>query len=73
MNANVFCYVGIKSCGHMVAAAVDRPENAKDNAKEVAKWMRSGLTIERRPVEDVRTQLQFCKCEKAAKLPFAGP
>ena len=64
MNENRFCYVGIKPCGHMVAAAVDTPEYMKHNAQEVAKWMRAGLTVERRPVEDVRIQLQFCDCGK---------
>lgn len=64
MSEQVFAYVGIKPCGHAVAAAVDRPEHKKENAREVAKWMRSGLTVERWTVERVRTDLHFCKCPK---------
>lgn len=40
--------------GSVVCAAVDCPEMQKSNAKEIAKWMRDGLTIERVPVEWVR-------------------
>ena len=54
------CYVGLKACGCAVAAAVDRPDLAEDNAKHVAKWMRDGLTIERKPVEWVRENLMRC-------------
>ena len=40
--------------GTVIAATVDIPERAKDNARIVAEWMRDGLTIERVPVEWVR-------------------
>lgn len=66
-EAQVFSYVGIKPCGHVVAAAVDRPEYAKDNAVEIASWIRDGLTVERWTVERVRTELKFCNCEKKAE------
>ena len=58
------CYVGIKSCGCAVAAIVDTPEDRKHTAKEVAKWMREGLVIERRSVEWARANLTPCKHEK---------
>lgn len=43
--------------GTVVAAIVDDPARAKDTAKEVAKLMREGCTIERVPVEWVRQHL----------------
>ena len=44
-----------------VAAAVDKPEHRKDTAKHVAQWVRSGLTIERVPVDDARKALKKCE------------
>lgn len=43
--------------GTVVAASVDTPDRARDNAKIVGKWLRDGLTIERVPVEWVRLYL----------------
>ncbi len=40
-------YVAMKPCGCVVAAAVDNPEHKKDTAKDIAKWVRDGLTIQR--------------------------
>jgi hypothetical protein len=56
----VYCYVGKRPCGCLVAAAVDKPEYTKDTAKSVAKWMRDGLTIERQTVEYVRANFATC-------------
>jgi NADPH:quinone reductase-like Zn-dependent oxidoreductase len=53
-------YVGIKNCGCMVAAMVDNPEHKKDTAKEIAKWIREGLTIERVTAEYVRENFKKC-------------
>ena len=53
-------YVGIKPCGCAVAAVVDRPEWAKDTAKDVARWVRDGLRVERWSVERVRAELREC-------------
>lgn len=55
------CYVGMKACGCCVAAAVDKPEWAKETAKTVAKWMRDGLTIERKTVQWSRENLTVCE------------
>jgi hypothetical protein len=60
-------YVARCECGHIVAAAMDEPAYRKDNAKEVARWMRDGLTIERMDVEAVRVYLHECTCPKKAK------
>lgn len=54
-------YIGRKACGCCVAAAVDKPEHRKDTAKHVAQWVRSGLTIERVPVDDARKALKKCE------------
>lgn len=60
-------YIGRCKCGHVVAAAMDEPEYRKDNAKEVARWMRDGLTIERLDVDAVRTYLHKCTCPEKQK------
>jgi hypothetical protein len=67
MTEEAMCYVGIKPCGCCVAAAVDNPEWAKDTAKAVSKWMRDGLTIERRTVQWSRENLTMCEHKKPAK------
>lgn len=52
---NPWCYVGRrKSCGCIVAAAVDTPGDEKETAKFVAERITEGLTIDRMRAEDVR-------------------
>jgi len=58
---------------------MDEPAYRKDNAKEVARWVRDGLTIERMDVDEVRVYLHSCTCPKKQKpgkqdeLPMAAP
>lgn len=48
-------YVGSEpECGCVTFLIVDNPEHAKDTAREVARMMRAGLTINRMTVEDAR-------------------
>lgn len=69
MSDETLCYVGVKPCGCAVAACVDRPEFAKDTAKTIARWIRDGLTVERKPVEWARANLFACKHDsKQAEL-----
>ena len=58
------CYVGVApGCACWVAAAVDEPKYAKDNAKEIARWIRDGLTVQNMDTEEVRVKLGGCpKC-----------
>jgi hypothetical protein len=73
MSERKMCYVGLKACGCAVAAAVDLPDLAKDNAKCIAKWMRDGLTIERKPVEWVRENLMRCThAKRSGELDLVG-
>ena len=58
-------YLGRKPCGCAVFCTVDRPERAKDTAREVAKEMRAGLTIERVTVEVARQAFSRCTHKKA--------
>ncbi len=60
-------YIGRKSCGCIVLAIVDVPEHKKDTAKELAKAIRDGLTIERVTVEFVRKNMFWCDCDKKRK------
>jgi hypothetical protein len=57
-------YIGRAKCGCIRAAFMDEPAYAKDIAKEVASWIRSGLTVERIDVVQARAQLGGCSiCE----------
>ena len=53
------CYVGIKSCGCVVAAVVDRGDS-NDTATAVAQFIRGGLRVESWPVERARAELSRC-------------
>ena len=71
MNSeDVPCYIGFKTCGCAVSALVDDPKEAGDktvqkvNAKEIARMVKDGLTIERKTVGWARSNLKMCKCEK---------
>lgn len=52
------CYVAIKPCGCVVAAAVINPDHKRDTAKSVASWVRDGLRVETHPVEWVREHMR---------------
>lgn len=65
-TATEMAYVAtVPGCGCVVAATVDAPEYARDTAKEVASWVRRGLTISRHTVEAVRT-MPFRTCPHRA-------
>jgi len=56
-------YIGRKACGCIVAAVLDTPGYPKRAAKEVAKFIRDGLTVER--VENSVVRAEFgCKHNK---------
>lgn len=55
-------YIGIKSCGCLVAACLDDPQYKKDTAKFVSDCIKSGYAIERIASKDVA--LSWCKCAK---------
>jgi hypothetical protein len=63
-EAEVWCYVGRKGCGCPVAATVDSEDSRAYAARDVADWIRRGLTIERRTVEWVRIHLRPCVHEE---------
>ena len=61
------CYIARDTCGCVVACAVDEPQYAKDNAKEIAKWIKKGLTVERMSVIEVRKVFGCEHRQKKAK------
>lgn len=54
------CYVAADPSqpGAAWAAAVDDPKYAKDNAKEIAEWLKDGATVMRVPTAEARDMLQ---------------
>ena len=55
-NDKTPCYIARCKCGcgALVFASVNLPKRAKENAKECAKMIRAGYTIESMPVDGVR-------------------
>jgi hypothetical protein len=71
-----YAYIGRAPCGCIRFATVDEPRHAKDNAKEIAKVIKAGYTVERVTVEFVRSnwgpgceQCDPKKAKKAAATP----
>jgi hypothetical protein len=65
-------FIGRKSCGCVVFAMVDEPNPSdyyrKELAKELAKAIRQGLTIEKVSCEFVRNLEHFgCNCNEPKK------
>lgn len=54
------CYIAIKACGCVVAAAVDHFTSRKETARSVASWIRQGHTVERQTVAWVRDHMKRC-------------
>ena len=67
MTAESMSYIGRKVCGCVVAVIVDSDEHRKDTAREIAAWMRDGLTIERVTVANARELVRFCTHDTAPK------
>lgn len=65
----VMCYVARKSCGCIIAATVDEPDMQKENAKEVARWMRKGFTVDRVTVQHVRDNFEGRYCPHEPEPP----
>lgn len=62
-DSEAMCYVGKAPCGHYKYACVDSPDMAGSMAKDIAKLIRSGWTVERKPVQWVRDgNLTHCNC-----------
>lgn len=59
-DKDVMAYQGRKGCGCVVAVTVDLPEYKKDTAKELAKWIRQGLSVERVTCEVARQSFTIC-------------
>ena len=53
-------YMSRQPCGCLGMAVVDNPDHKRDVAKEVAKAVRRGETVERVPTEDIRTTMWEC-------------
>ena len=63
MSEESMCYIGRKTCGCLVAAMVDSPDHKQDTAREVAKWVREGLALERVTCAYVRSAVWGCTHE----------
>lgn len=61
------CFIALcATCGKIIACVVKLPERAKDNAREVSKWVRAGLTVNTITVSEVHTG-EWCECHRGRK------
>lgn len=60
MTSTNMSYISKKPCGCLSMAIVDNPDHKKDVAREIAKAIRLGETIERVTLESVRTMDWEC-------------
>lgn len=52
------------------AVCVDKPEYAKETAKSIAGWVRSGATVERVSIQTARDGMaEYCTARMGAKDP----
>ena len=51
-------------CGHICAAVLARPNAPQRTAGHIAEFIKDGLFIELLPIEEIRSELQECTCEK---------
>jgi len=59
-------YIGREeNCGCVTCVTLDVPDHKTDVAKDIARWIRQGMTVERVPVEDARSA--FTSCPHRAK------
>ena len=67
MKDEGMCYVAADPTqpGSAWAAAADDPRYAKDNAKDIARWIRNGAHVMRVPTQTARDML--CKWERPDK------
>jgi hypothetical protein len=62
------CFIAYCECGGWIAVSVDEPDHIKENAEEVANWIRAGFRLEKCTVADVRTgRVQMCECDRRKK------
>ena len=48
LDAEIFCYIATwPACGCILFVTIDEPEHAKDNAKEIARCIKAGYSINR--------------------------
>ena len=59
-----FSYISTKPCGCLMLAIVDNPAHKKDTAKEIAKAVRLGETVQRVPSKQVCAMEWHCKDHK---------
>lgn len=59
-DKQVMAYIGRKPCGCVTCITVDIPDMQKENAKEIAKWIRRGYTVEHVTVEVARKSFTVC-------------
>ena len=62
-------YVGLHTCGGWLACIVNNPEHAKDTAKEVSSWVKSGLTVSLVETQSIRDgSTPMCECPRNRKV-----
>ncbi len=67
MTDNELSYAARCKCGVIVAATLISSRRHKENARDVAQWIRAGLSIEQLTPDEVRAQFGECTCRGGAE------
>ena len=60
-------YIALRPCGCFCCVVVDDPARARETAKDVADWIRRGLTVRRVTTAEVRAMgCEICRPSKEA-------
>jgi hypothetical protein len=62
IQATTHAYLGYAECGCPCWIALDTPIGRKENAKEIAKFVRKGLPIERLPKAEAKDKFCAINC-----------
>jgi hypothetical protein len=55
-----YAYIGRESCGCVTCVTLDDPGHKREVAKDIANWVRWGMSVERVAVEDARSAFTTC-------------
>lgn len=67
-----YAYLGREACGCVTCVTLDAPTHKREVAKDVAQWLRWGMTVERVTVEAARQAWAVCEHKKARASALAA-
>lgn len=61
MSGELMAYIGREAdCGCVTCVTIDNPDHKREVAKDVAQWVRWGMTVERVAADEARQMFTSC-------------